>query len=84
MRRRRGSSKPTTAHHFPRLLRSATASTSHASGCGLPQTENTPSAAKPTESNSSTSTLGRRHPHHVHNTWRWDTTDLKLVRPSRL
>jgi DNA-binding transcriptional MerR regulator len=33
-RERPGSSKPTTAHHFPRLLRSATASTSHASGCG--------------------------------------------------
>ena len=33
-RERRGSSKPTTAHHFPRLLRSATASTSHASSCG--------------------------------------------------
>jgi hypothetical protein len=33
-RERRGSSKPTTAHHFPRLLRSATASASHASGCG--------------------------------------------------
>ena len=31
---RRGCSRPTTAHRFPRLRRSATASTSHASSCG--------------------------------------------------
>ena len=33
-RERRGSSRPTTAHHFPRRLRSATASSSRASSCG--------------------------------------------------
>ena len=33
-RERRGSSRPTTAHRFPRRLRSATASPSHDSSCG--------------------------------------------------
>ena len=61
-RERRGSSRPATAHHFPRLLRSATASTSHASNCGSRQPENTRSAAKPTESNSSVSTVGSAAP----------------------